>query len=382
MMSIVFFVLAALFLLAAVHPFTLYPWSLSRFQHRPKPAPGSLQAGRPMLSICMSAYNEEKVIAAKAENLLAMAQAYGPAEILIYIDGQRDGTAAILEAYRDRIRVIASPERRGKTAGLKTLVGMASGERLAFTDANVVAAPDSLLRLGEALDDPTVGCASAHLIYTNPADTETSRSGADYWTREEWVKSQESKTIGVVGVDGALFMMRRDAYEPPPDDIIDDLYVSLTALIKGYHVVTVPGAVVEERSATSAVEEFRRKVRISCQGVNVHRLLWPRLRTLPPGLLYGYLSHRLLKWLMPYMVLASGLCGLAGLICVMGGARTLLLLLAGLALAGLGVLARLSLVVRMVVYAFMLLGVGRGVFESLVLGRRYVTWKPAVSVRV
>ncbi|MEJ0071247.1 MAG: hypothetical protein WDO24_23675 [Pseudomonadota bacterium] len=41
-----------------------------------------------------------------------------------------------------------------------------------------------------------------------------------------------------------------------------------------------------ERAATSAGDEFRRKIRIACQAFNVHRLLWPELRKLPPVTLY------------------------------------------------------------------------------------------------
>ena len=214
-------VLAALFLIAALHPFTIYPWSLRRF---PRRAPEVAPAGaRPSLAICMSAYNEESVISAKVRGLIAMAEAYGPAEILVYVDGHRDRTLEILDGFRDRVRVIASSERLGKTVGLTSLGGQSSSELIAFTDANVVAPADSLVRLEAALRDPAVGCASARLVYTNPGESDTSRSGAAYWSLEERVKSAESETVGLIGVDGALFMVRREAYEPPPDEIIDDL---------------------------------------------------------------------------------------------------------------------------------------------------------------
>lgn len=380
MVGIAFMVLAGLFLLAALHPFIFYPWSLARFPRRP-PC-GDLPPGRrPTLAICMSAYNEERVIRAKTEGLIAMAEAYGPAEVLIYVDGQRDRTLEILNGYSDRIRIVSSNERRGKTVGLKSLVGLSSSELIVFTDANVIAPADSLIGLEAALRDPAVGCAAARLVYTNPSDTDTSRSGTLYWSLEESIKARESETLGVIGVDGALFMIRRDAYEPPPDDIIDDLYVSLAALINGYHVVSVPDVVVQERSATSPQEEFRRKARISCQAMNVHRLLWPRLRQLPAGLLYGYISHRLMKWLAPYLLLASAACAACGVAAVLGGLTTLVLVLLAAALFGLGLVARIRPFVRASIYATMLAGVATGVFESLVLGRRYVTWKPAVSVR-
>jgi len=380
MTGVVFLLLAALCFLVAIHPFTFYPWSLNWF---PRRRAGSVAPSgtRPTLAVCMSVYNEERVIAAKVEGLIAMAEAYGPATILVYVDGTRDRTHEILDAYRDRVDIVTSSERRGKTAGLKALVSVSSSELIAFTDANVVAPVNALVGLAAALHDPGVGCAGVRLVYTNPGDSATSRSGAVYWSLEERVKERESETIGLIGVDGALFMIRRDAYEPPPDDIIDDLYVSLVALSKGYHVVSVPEVVVGERSATSLQEEFRRKARISCQAFNVHRLLWPRLRRLPAGRFYGYISHRLLKWLAPYFLLAGVACVVAALFSMLGGGTTLLLLTLAATLFWLGLLARVPAVVRARVYMTMLAGVGVGVFQSLVLGCRYATWNPAPSVR-
>ena len=66
-----------------------------------------------------------------------------------------------------------------------------------------------------------------------------------------------------------------------------------------------PRSWFEERSASSWREEYRRKVRIACQAWNVHRALWPELKRAPPLKLYGYVSHRLLKWLLPYTLLGA-----------------------------------------------------------------------------
>lgn len=367
----------------ALHPLLLYPLTLTGFRARvPQTARAQPQAAsRPRLSICMSVYNEEAVICDKAESLIAMADAYGPADILIYVDGGRDRTLHLLEPYRDRIRIVASKERRGKTAGLKLLVSQSDSDLIAFTDANVVGAPDALVRLQAALCDPGIGCASARLVYTNPDDSTTSLAGAQYWSREELIKARESDTIGVIGVDGALFMVRREIYEFPPDDIIDDLYISLATLIRGFHIVTVPDVIVFERNATTVREEFRRKARISCQSMNVHRLLWPRLRQLPFGPLYGYISHRFLKWMMPFLLLGAALFGFAGLSVLFGADVVLLGTVLVLLAIGLGVWLRVPALVRLVVYAVMLLGVGKGVFESIFLNHRYTTWNPAISVR-
>jgi len=378
-MSELLFALAVVFLILGLHPYITYPLSLMLIPRRrpQRPEPGWR---RPSVAICMSAYNEEAVIAAKIEGLLAAAEVYGPAKIHVYVDGSTDRTAELLEPYRGRINIVASSERRGKTFGLKDVVAGSESELLAFTDANVVMPPDCILSLVEAMQDSDVCGASARLVYSNPQETGMSASGAVYWNIEEAIKSLESETVGMIGVDGALFVIERSAYSPPPDELIDDLYVSMCAVLTGKRVVSAQGVVVEERSAANWREEFNRKIRISCQGINIHRALWPRLVKAPPRILYCYLSHRFLRWMSPFTLLFSGLCLLASLWLAFGIAipigvtalAALLLFGAWLDVPGL----------RMVVAALTAMaGVAEGVLEAVLTRQMYTTWTPASTVR-
>lgn len=329
----------------------------------------------------MSAFNEERVIVDKMEGLLAMAAAYGPATIHVYVDGAADRTAALLRPYSDRIDLVVSEERRGKTAGLNLLVRRSSSDLIAFTDANVLTPPDGLIGLAAAFSDPEVGCATARLSYSNPGETGMSLAGALYWKLEEAIKTLETQTVGVLGVDGAFFMMSRKDYEPAPDKLIDDLYVSLCALARGRKVVSVRGVEVFERNATKAGEEFRRKARIACQAMNVHRALWPRLSRMPLLSLYAYISHRLLKWLMPFTLALTGLCLLGAVIELVGLGPALLLVAlggGGLALGGWLGVKPIRLALSM---AASLAGVGYGVLQSWFSSTSYTVWTPAASIR-
>jgi cellulose synthase/poly-beta-1,6-N-acetylglucosamine synthase-like glycosyltransferase len=373
------FGLALVILFLAIHPYTTYPLSLTLMRKRPLrlPEPGWR---RPSVAICMSAYNEERVIVAKVEGLLAMQQAYGPAKIYIYVDGSKDRTADLLEPYRDRITLLVSPVQQGKTIGLKKLVAQADGELLAFTDANVQVPADSLLKLVEAVQDPEVCAASARLLYSNAGETGMSASGAVYWNIEEFIKSLETQTVGMIGVDGALFVIERSAYSAPPDELIDDLYVSMCALLTGKRVVSAQSVLVEERSAARWNEEFHRKARISCQGINVHRALWPRISKAPADIVYCYISHRVLKWMTPFSLLFGGLFLLAGLTLTFGVAAPATVVgLAVLLLAGAWINAPGC---RMVVAAVIALaGVAFGQIEAVLARRTYTTWTPAATVR-
>jgi cellulose synthase/poly-beta-1,6-N-acetylglucosamine synthase-like glycosyltransferase len=105
-------------LLIAVHPFTTYPfslWLLRRWLYAPLPKeePRDSELTPADMALCMCAYNEEKVIEGKIENLLALKRANPGLEVLIYVDAASERTAEILRAYEDEFRLHISPERHG-----------------------------------------------------------------------------------------------------------------------------------------------------------------------------------------------------------------------------------------------------------------------------
>lgn len=366
--------------LLALHPIVFYPLSLLLVGRKPT-FPCQTPSPPESLAICMSAYNEEQVIEAKMERLLEIAQAYGPATIHVYVDAPTDGTAALIAKYSDRADIVFGQERRGKTFGMNVLVERSDSKLLLFTDTNVESDVDVALKLAEPLADPTIGCTTAKLVYSNRKETATANLGAAYWTMEEAIKRLESRSVGLIGCDGAMFMMRRSLHVTPPPHLIDDLYLSLSILIAESRIVSVDHVEVYERSATQASEEGRRKQRIACQAWNVHRALWPQLRKLPALSLYAYISHRPMKWLMPFFV-AGAVCFFTLAIGLhygaLAGAGTVVALAAACVIGALLHMPPFSLLYTA---ARSLAGVAVGAYESFVLGKTYTIWNPAMSVR-
>ncbi|WP_194920129.1 glycosyltransferase [Novosphingobium sp. NBM11] len=373
---------SVLFLALAFHSLVTYPISLQLLSRRQPPL--SLEprdSARPSLAICVSAYNEQEVIAEKITCLLAMAQAYGPATVHVFADCPTDGTVGILRGFADRIDLVESDQRRGKTYGMNMLAARSDSDLIMFTDANVRSSDDAALELVRPFGDPSVGMVTAKLVYSNPGETPTSTLGATYWSIEERIKRIETRTVGLIGCDGAMFVIRRSAYEVPPAHLIDDLYLSLTVLIKGLRVVSVDHVLVFERSATGSIEEKRRKQRISCQAIKVHRFLWPQLRLMPALPLYAYISHRVLKWMMPFSLLGLAISAtlLLGLAISPLAAAAVIPAAAALLYVGdrLGI-HQASLAISAIIS---LHGVGLGVLEGAFTRKTYAVWEPAISVR-
>lgn len=384
-MGVTFFltIMGFVFLLLSAHPFVFYPVSLLFFARKlppPAEAPAEIQP-RPTVAICLSAFNEERVIVRKVETLIAMAETYGPATVHVYADCPDDSTVELLRPFADRIDLVIGKMRMGKTHGLNTLLTRSNSELILFTDANVLHDTEALTGLVGPFVDPQVGMTSARLNYVNKAESATSAMGAVYWSIEESIKKIESETVGIIGVDGAMFAIRRRLYRAAPPHLIDDFFVSMNVLIEGARVVTVDHVHVEERSAVGAVEEFRRKTRIACQSMNVHRVLWGQLRRMRPLFVYAYLSHRMLKWLLPFTLLLSGLFFLAAIGTAFGWSVAMALLFGGLGL----LLLAAKLQFRPATYAMTALlslaGVGNGILQSLLTSRTYTVWQPADSVR-
>ncbi len=380
-MSILLLVLSGLCLLAVIYPYAIYPLLLARLPQKPLQR-GEEETAPPRLSLAVCAYNEAAVLPAKIENLHRLRDAEPGLEILAYSDGSADGTAALLEAEASWIRVFAAEQRHGKSYGMNALVQAAEGDIVIFSDANVMVDPDSLAALRRDFADPEVGCVCGHLIYTNADEGATAATGSLYWRLEERIKALESRSGSTMGADGALFAVRRALYPAVPPDIIDDMFVSLSILCDGHRVLRDPAVLAYERATTDSADEFRRKIRIACQAFNCHRLLWPRLRRLPPLDLFKYASHKLLRWFGIYFLALGGLVAGAWLLLQGFG----LLIPAGLGAAALLYAAGRAAVPKLLGKAVEILramaATGLGLLKSR-QGERFQTWDlPASSRKV
>ena len=381
----IWFAISALFIMMGLHPFVTYPmslWLLDRARRRGAAPPADAgQNQAPSIAICVCAYNEEAVIERKMRNLLALRQRVGNLEILAYVDAATDRTAALLSPFEKEIFLHVAPRRLGKTHGMNLLVERATAEVVVFSDANVMVDENAIAALADAFRDERTGCVCGHLIYVNGEGSPTASVGSVYWRLEEWIKERESRAGAVMGADGSLFAVRRRLHRPVPSNLIDDMFLSLSVLCDGYRVVRAKAALAFEESVTAPAEEFRRKVRIACQAMNVHRELWPRLRKLPGSVIYMYVSHKLLRWVSIYSLGLASLAAIAGLWSLgVPPAVTVVAALGAAALLWWAGARGWSPFAQAREVLIALVGAGIGVAKAF-RGEQYQTWTPATSIR-
>jgi cellulose synthase/poly-beta-1,6-N-acetylglucosamine synthase-like glycosyltransferase len=182
---------------------------------------------------------------------------------------------------------------------------MTRGEIVLLSDANPMYRPDAARRLVRHFADPTVGAVSGDVRLVDAGGPHAPSEGL-YYRYERWLQSAESRVGSIIGADGAMYALRRELFRPPPDCVIlDDFVISMNVARAGFRVLYEPAAIALEAGTATAAEEFRRKVRIVAGGVQALRLGEgvPGLRQ--PVLLASYVSHKLLRWLVPVFAIAA-----------------------------------------------------------------------------
>jgi glycosyltransferase involved in cell wall biosynthesis len=138
------------------------------------PAPARRRAQpAPVVSVIVPAFNEERVIGACVDSLLA--QAGPPLEVLVIDDGSTDGTAAVARARH--VPVLRLPHG-GPAAAKNAGAAAARGEVLVFFDADLVAEPGAVEALCRPiLEGRSLGTYTAEIMVGNPDN-----GWADCWT--------------------------------------------------------------------------------------------------------------------------------------------------------------------------------------------------------
>ncbi len=259
----------------------------------------------PSVSVIMSVYNEEDVISAKLQNLIGLDYMKEKIEVLIGSDASTDKTNVIIEGFRDsRIKLFKNDSRRGKPATLNELVQKAKGDVLVFCDARQKFAPDAVRQLVANFTDKKVGCVSGELMFSQKENA-TAKGVNLYWSYEKFIRSQESRVHSMLGATGAIYAVRRQLYSPIPTDIVlDDMYVPLKIVQKGYRAVFDETAKAYDEVADSPQEEHRRKTRTLYGNFQIFAKFSGMFIPLRSPIALQFFSHKFLRVVMPFCLMA------------------------------------------------------------------------------
>ena len=252
----------------------------------------------PEVTLMVCAYNEEDIISEKMSNTHSLDYPADRLHLVWVTDGSTDNTNSILSTYPD-VKIVFSPERRGKSAALKHGIKEVSTEIVMMTDANTMLNPEAVREIVRLMQDPKVGCVSGEKKVMAKSDSDEAAQGEGlYWKYESTLKRLDSELYSAMGAAGELCVIRRQLMTDIPDDtLLDDFVISMEIVRMGYKIAYTSKAFAMEYGSADLHEESKRKRRIAAGGLQSS---W-RLRSLMnplrhPVVAFQFVSHRVLRW--------------------------------------------------------------------------------------
>ena len=304
--AIVFWVCAAAIVFAQVgYPFVLRVLVSARRGRETMGGPraprplglGAPPEEHPLVSLIIPAYDEEEVIAAKVANALRLDWPRERLQIIVADDGSTDATPERARAAGADLVLELPPG--GKIAALNEAVSDADGDFLAFSDANSEWAPDALTALLAPFADERVGYVCGQVRFLDP---EGDNLEGAYWRYEMGIRSMESELAGITAGNGAIYAVRRSAYEDLPPSGSHDLSFPFRLAKRGLRSLYAPSARAEEKMVPTIEGEFARKRRMM---VGLWDIVVGEGMLVPRGysslFAFELFSHRLLRYATPFL---------------------------------------------------------------------------------
>ena len=269
---------------------------LARFAKRPI----AVATIEPRVCLLIAANNEESVIEDKIRNSLALDYPSDRLAIVVASDGSHDRTNDMVRAFEGcGVRLLAFAERRGKISVINDAMPQIDAEIVVLSDANTFLRTDAMRALVRNFADDSVGAVSGDVVLTG--DRAALAGSEDlYYRYERALQRLESEIGSLVGVDGALYAIRRDLFvAPPADTILDDMAIPMAILRAGRRVVFESRALAVEVGSSSSSEEFSRKSRVVAGAVQFLGRSDSALLANDIQPIFSLVSHKALRWLSP-----------------------------------------------------------------------------------
>jgi glycosyltransferase involved in cell wall biosynthesis len=329
-----------LFYITAVlccYSYFLYPLILKLIPARPVISPEIIDDNKlPVLSLIITAHNEESRIRDKLENTLLIDYPSEALEIIVASDCSTDTTDDIVKSFEEKgVRLVRANERKGKEYAQLCAIRASKGEILVFSDVATQIPAEALRLLAGRFAEKQVGAISSEDEFISN-DGRVVGEGA-YVKYEMWLRRLESARAGLVGLSGSFFAARHEVCEEWDISSPSDFNTGLNCAKKGMVAITSPDIVGRYKDVKNPGLEYRRKIRTVIRGLTAITRHPEVLNPFNMGMFaFQVWSHKIMRWAVPWFMLAFAV-------------TTLLL-------QGQGVIYTLALVVQLVFYALALAG--------------------------
>ena len=252
----------------------------------------------PEVTLMICAYNEEDVIREKMENIRQLSYPKNKLCVMWVTDGSDDHSNELLSAYPE-VRLVYTPERKGKAAAMQHGLRENQAEYVVFTDANTMLNANAIREIVRQFMKENVSCVSGEKRVAARHEGQVAAEGEGlYWKYESTLKQWDSDLYSAMGAAGELFAVRMSHYVPAPSNaLLDDFMMSMLIVRNGHRIAYTSEAYAMEYGSASMGEESKRKRRIAAGGLQ--SIWWLRSLMNPfqhPKVAFQFVSHRVLRW--------------------------------------------------------------------------------------
>lgn len=269
------------------------------------------------VSMIITAYNEEKNIRNKLENVMNLDYPPDKFEVIIVSDASTDRTDEIVHEFETQshtqnmshisvvpIRLIRMQKRGGKAQALNRAMQEAKGDIVVLSDTRQLYDKNAIRELVNNFNDPSVGAVSGELYLENPEGGGVGEGVGTYWKYEKLMRKMESRLYSTSGATGAIYAIRKDLFKPIPNDtILDDVVIPMNIVLSGYRVVFDDKARAYDRVASTAKQELTRKIRTLCGNYQVMFRMPQLLNPFRNKVFFQTVSHKFFRLFVPFALI-------------------------------------------------------------------------------
>lgn len=380
-MKIIFWVSA----FAIFYPMIGYPLTLLLLDKIIKRKNTKDYTYKPKVSVIISAYNEEKVIEKKLNNIIKTD--YPDFEVIIANDASNDRTVELSENFIKShpncdIRVNTVRNHLGKTNAQDEAVEVAKGEILVFSDANSIFKEDAISELVSYFTSNDIEYVCGSLIYKEDEIASVVAENT-YWNMELTMRKIESNIKTIAAGNGAIYACRKKDYRNYDLVSSHDYEMPLHAGLNGKRALYNEDALAFEKAGSTTSDEFKRKVRMQRRILTNIRTNLRRLNIFKYGWFsFFHFNHKTLRFLQAFFHIVLFI---SNIFLIRQGFIYKLILLGQVAFLILAILGQVSKAKNKIVYfpryySMMMLAQILGAKNELT-GKSKATWEKAESTR-
>ena len=259
---------------------------------------------KPKITVLISAYNEEKVIKERVNNILVQKYPKDLIKVIIVSAGSTDRTADIIsEIDSPNVKLIEISEKIGKAQALNQAMSLCDTEFIVLADARQKFDKKAISKLMENFADEKVGAVSGELCFEKTDKTGVGEGIDFYWNYEKLLRKAESRVDSTVGATGAIYAIRKSLFKPiPADSLLDDVIIPMNIVIQGFRCVFEEEAKAYDMVANKHDHEARRKIRTIAGNFQLFFRFKSLLNPFKNRIWFQTFSHKFLRIIAPIFI--------------------------------------------------------------------------------